>query len=51
MTPERHVWEQYREHAEECIRQSDSTRDELAKAKWLKFAKSWQDLAESKRPR
>jgi hypothetical protein len=41
MIMDRHVWEEYRAHA----------NDETAKAKWLKFAKSWQDLADSKRPR
>jgi hypothetical protein len=46
MTPDRHVWEQYREHAEECLRQSEATGDETAKDKWLKFAHSWQALAD-----
>jgi hypothetical protein len=50
MTGQRQIWEQYREHAEECIRQSEATSDETAKEKWLKYAKSWQALADSKRP-
>lgn len=44
------IGEEYRARAEECARRAAFAKDRNAKMEWLKLAKSWQVLAQRKKP-